>query len=106
MADSESLLETVEDLAGGWVFFEVVTAELLLHIVLHVERQSMLEEARDLATILTMAIAHAEEVAVLEAHDVRRRNIRILVSLVRVMRRDTALSSERELCHNVADLVL
>ena len=71
MADKESLLETVEDLGGGRIFFEVVTAKLFFHLVLDVERQPMLEQARDLTTILSVTIAHTEEVAVLEAHDVR-----------------------------------
>lgn len=106
MADSESLLETVENLWRRRILFEVVAAQLLLHLVLHVERQSVLEQAGDLATILTVTVAHREKVAVLEAHNVRRRDIGILISLVWVVCRNTALGSERELRHNVADLVL
>ena len=56
-ADFEGLLQRGEDLVRGRVLLEVVAAQVLLHLALDVERQAVLEEAGDLAPILTVAIA-------------------------------------------------
>ena len=74
----------------------------LLHNVFDVERQSVLEEARDFAAVLTVAVTDGEEVAVLEAEHVGGGDVRILISLVRVMRSDTTLCGEGEFRHHVA----
>ena len=44
--------------------------------------------------------------AVLQAHNVRRGDVGVLVGLVRVVSSDAALGRERELGYDVADLVL
>jgi len=46
----------------------------------------VLQEGADVTTVGAVAVADREEMAVLEAHDVRVRNISVLVHLVWVMR--------------------
>jgi hypothetical protein len=45
----------------------------------------MLKVGAYLPTVSTMAIAHCEEVAMTEAHNMRVCNVRILIDFVRVM---------------------
>ena len=107
LGNHKCFLESIEHfLAWRVLFAKVVATKLLLHLVLHVEGQPVLEETADLAAILTVTIADGEEVAMFQAHDVRGRDVRILIRLVRVVRRYTALGRERELRHHVAYLVL
>lgn len=61
----------------------------------------MLEERTDFAAIRAMSITDSEEMAVFQAHDVRIRNVGILVYLVRIMSRDATLSSKTKLCDDV-----
>ena len=70
------------------------------------ERQSVLEQATDLPPVLTVAVANREEVAMLQAHDVRRRDVGVLVRLVRIVRGNAAFCREREFSDDVTDLVL
>jgi hypothetical protein len=62
----------------------------------------MLEQSTDLAAVLPVAIANREEMAVLQAHDVRRRDVSILVSLVGIVSSNSSFCSKGEFCHNVA----
>ena len=43
---------------------------------------------------------------VLEAHDVRVRDVSVLIDFVRIVGRDSALSRKRELCDDVDNLLL
>ena len=52
-----------------------------------------------------MAVAHREEVAVPQPHNVWVRNIRVLIDLVRVVRRNSTFGSEAELGDDVGDLL-
>lgn len=53
-----------------------------------------------------MAVAYCEEMAMSEAHYVRVSDIRVLVYLIRIVRRDASFRCERELGYNVDYLVL
>ena len=79
----------------------VVFLEHEAHLGLDELGQALLHVARDLAAELAVAIGHREEVAVLEAAEVRHRNPGVLVLLVRVRGRLACLCSERELRHAV-----
>lgn len=52
-----------------------------------------------------MAVANREEVAVPQPHNVRVRNIRVLVDLVGVVRGDSTFGGEAELGNDVGDLL-
>lgn len=65
----------------------------------------MLEQSTHLATVLSVAIANREEMAVLQAHDVRRRDVGILISLVGVVSSNSSFCSEREFCDNIANFL-
>ena len=80
----------------------VVLLEHEAHFSLDELRQALLHVAGDLAAELAVAISHREEVAVLEAAEVRHGNPGVLVLLVRVRGRLACLCSERELCHAVS----
>ena len=79
----------------------VVLLEHEAHLSLDELGQALLHIARDLAPKLAVAISYREEVAVLEAAEVRHSNPGILVLLVRVRGRLARLCSERELRHAV-----
>jgi hypothetical protein len=66
----------------------------------------MLEQSTDLAAVLAVAIANREEMAVLQAHDVRRCDVGILVSLVGIVSSNSSFCSEREFGHNIANFCL
>ena len=70
LTNVKCLLEGLVDMRRVWIFLgEVVMSEVLFHLVLDVERQPMLQEARHLPTVLTMAVTYREKVAVFETHD-------------------------------------
>lgn len=72
LGQHESVLQGKIQLRRVWVVLrEVVSAQVLLHLILHVEWQPVLEEATDLPTVLAVAITDRKEVTVLQAHDVR-----------------------------------
>ena len=66
----------------------------------------MLKETTDFSSVLAVAVADGEEVAVLQAHDVRRGDIGVLVRLVGVVGCNTSFGSKGEFGDYVADLVL
>lgn len=65
-------------------------AQVLLHLILHVERKSVLQETADFSAVLSVAITDREEVAVLETHDVGRGDVGVLICFVRIMSCDTS----------------
>jgi hypothetical protein len=48
-----------------------VCSQVLLHLVLDMEGESVLEETTYLSAVLAVAITDRKEVTVLESHDVR-----------------------------------
>ena len=66
----------------------------------------MLQERADISSVRAVTVADREEVAVLQAHNVRIGHVRILVDLVGVMRRNSTLCCKGELRDNVHYLVL
>ena len=95
----------VHQVLVGVVFVEVVVRQVLLHLVFHVEWQSVLEQTTHLPTVLAVAVTNREEVAMLETHDVRRCDVSILVRLVGIVGSYATLCCKRELRHHVADFV-
>lgn len=68
-------------------------------------RQPVLEQPTDFSAILAVAIAHREEVAVLQTHDVGRCYVGILVRLVGVVSGNTSFSSKRKLGYNIVNFI-
>jgi hypothetical protein len=61
----------------------------------------MLQNSRNVMTIMTMAVAYGEEMAMTQLKHVRVSKVGVLVLLVRVVSRDTTLGSKRKFGHNV-----
>lgn len=102
----KSVSETLEQQALVRVFFgEIVVWQVLLHLGLHMEWKSVLQEPTHFSAVLAVAIADGEEVTMLEPKNVGRRDVGILVCLVGVVWSDTSLGCERELGDNIANLV-
>ena len=103
------LLEPVDEggvhLGEGRVDGEVVLRKLYLQVALDEHGQAMLEEGADVAPVRAVPVAHREEVAVLEAHDVGVGDVGVLVDFVRVVRRNAALGREGELRDNIHDFL-
>ena len=83
-----------------------MSAQMLFHLVLDVERQTMLEKAADLPSIGPMAIADRKEMAMLQPHDVRRGDVCILICFVGIVGCDSALGREGELGNDIRYLAL
>ena len=92
-------------LAQLWVSLVVVCFQRLGKIGLNEHRQAVLQEGAYVTSVRAMAVAHGEEMAVLEAQDVRVGDIGVLVYLVRVVGRDTTFRSEGELRDDVEYLI-
>lgn len=65
----------------------------------------MLEQARDLLSVMTMPVADGEEVAVAKVEHVRVCQVGVLVDFVGVVSRDASLCREGELSDDVMDRV-
>ena len=61
----------------------------------------MLKQSRHFSSILSVAIAYREEVAMLEPHDVRRGDISILICLVWIMSCNTTLRSKTKFSYHI-----
>ena len=95
LAVFESFTQALIDQALVGVFFgEVIIGQVLLHLVLDMEWKSVLQETTHFPAILAVAIAHRKEVAMLQAHYVRRCDVGILICFVRVVRSNSSLGSE------------
>lgn len=70
--------------------------QALLQVLLNLEGQTMLEQARDFLTIVSMAITDREEVAVAQVEHVRVSQVGVLVDFIRIMRCDSSLRREGE----------
>ena len=66
----------------------------------------MLEQARDLLSVMTMPVADGEEVAVSKVEHVRVCQVGVLVDFVGVVSRDTSLCCKGELSDTVIKLLL
>ena len=77
--------------------------EGLLEEPLDLEGQTVLEKTGDLLTVVTMAVADGEEMAVTQIEHVWIGEVGILVDFVGVVGRDAALGSEREFGDHVVD---
>jgi hypothetical protein len=64
------------------------------------------EQSTDLAAILSMAIANREEMAMLQAHDVRGGDVSVLISLIGIVSSNSSFCSEREFSYNIANFCL
>ena len=93
-------------LAERGILEQVMVLHMTLQVVLDKHRESMFEERANFAPIGAMTIAYWEEMAVLQTHDMRIRNVRILVNFVRVVGRDTSFGGKRELRNYIYDLML
>ena len=82
-----------------------MSAQILFHLALNMERKSMLQQTWNFTTILSMAITDGEEMTMFQTHDMWRGDISILICFVRVVSSDSTLCCERKLGHDVANLV-
>ena len=74
-------------------------------MVLDVHGQTVFKEGADLTPVRPVAIANGEEVAVLEAHNVRVSNVCILIDLVWVVSGYASFGGKREFCDYVDNFV-
>ena len=73
-------------------------------MLLDLEWQSVLEQARHVLTVVTVPVADREEMTVSQVQHVWVREIRVLIHFVGVVRRDASLGGERELGHDIVDV--
>ena len=91
--------------AKRWVLGQVMLSQLLLQVAFHEERKSMLEEWTHISSIWSVSVTDWEEMAMLQAHDMRVCYIRILVHLIRIVRWDSSFCREGKLRDYIYDLM-
>ena len=68
------------------------------------ERQSVLEQPRDVLAVVTVPVADGEEMTVSQVEHVGVREIGVLIHLVGVVGCDASLGGERELGNDIVDV--
>ena len=98
----ECFVQGIEYFLRCWIILaEIVRAQLFFHLIFHVEWQSVLQKSTNFSAILTVTITNWKEMAMFQAHDMRRCNVRILVCLVWIVGGNATFGREWKFCDNV-----